>query len=195
MSEHHPTPTENTSGTNPVKIAIFVAVGALALIVGIMLLAHFAIGSRPLGADDKAANTPEAVSARIAPQTTFVVDGSKASAAPAVATSAAATAVAVAAPAVIPAAIPVAATKAVNGEATYKAVCTVCHAAGIAGAPKVGDKAAWAPRIAQGKEILYTHAIVGYNGKAGAMPAKGGNTLLADAEVKAAVDYMAAQSK
>ena len=66
-----------------------------------------------------------------------------------------------------------------------------CHAAGIAGAPKTGDKGIWTVRIAKGKPTLYEHALKGFNG----MPAKGGNTSLADADVKAAVDYMVAQIK
>ncbi len=77
-----------------------------------------------------------------------------------------------------------------NGEETYKAVCSACHAAGIAGAPKVGDKAAWAPRIAQGKETLYSHAIKGFQGKAGMMPAKGARADLPDSLVKETVDYI-----
>ncbi len=77
-----------------------------------------------------------------------------------------------------------------DGEATYKAVCSACHAAGIAGAPKVGDKAAWAPRIAQGKATLYTHALNGYQGKAGVMPAKGARPDLPDSLVKETVDYI-----
>ena len=55
---------------------------------------------------------------------------------------------------------------------------------------KAGDKAAWSARIAQGKPTLYTHAVAGFQGKAGVMPAKGGNAMLADADVKSAVDYM-----
>ena len=82
-----------------------------------------------------------------------------------------------------------------DGKKTFEANCAVCHGAGIAGAPKFGDKALWAPRIAQGVSVLYTHAIGGYNGKAGAMPPKGGNLALQDADVKAAVDYMVAAAK
>jgi cytochrome c5 len=84
---------------------------------------------------------------------------------------------------------------AAGGEAVYKSACVACHGAGIAGAPKSGDKAAWSPRIAQGKSLLYEHAIRGYQGKAGVMPAKGGNAALADADVKSAVDYMVALAK
>lgn len=77
------------------------------------------------------------------------------------------------------------------GKDVYGAVCTTCHGAGIAGAPKFGDAAAWAPRIAEGAATLYDHAIKGYQGKAGVMPAKGGNTDLDDVEVQRAVVYMA----
>jgi cytochrome c5 len=73
----------------------------------------------------------------------------------------------------------------------YDKACTVCHGAGIAGAPKAGDKAAWSPRIAQGKQTLYDHAIKGIR----AMPAKGGNAALSDDEVKAAVDVMVGMAK
>lgn len=92
------------------------------------------------------------------------------------------------------AAAPAAAAK-VDGKKVYDSACTVCHGAGIAGAPKSGDKAAWAPRIAQGNATLYEHAIKGFQGKGGLMPAKGGNTSLSDADVKAAVDYMVAAAK
>ncbi len=77
------------------------------------------------------------------------------------------------------------------GKDVFAAVCTTCHGAGIAGSPKFGDAAAWAPRIAQGAPTLYEHAIKGYQGKAGVMPAKGGNTDLDDFEVERAVVYMA----
>jgi cytochrome c5 len=78
-----------------------------------------------------------------------------------------------------------------NGEETYKAVCSVCHTAGIAGAPKTGDKAAWAARIAQGMDTLHRHAIEGYTGSAGYMPPKGGRADLTDELVMQAVDFMA----
>ena len=78
-----------------------------------------------------------------------------------------------------------------DGAATYTQACQACHMTGAAGAPKLGDKAAWAPRIAQGNDALYAAVI---NGK-GAMPPKGGQMQLGDDVVKAAVDYMVAQSK
>ncbi|MDB4826350.1 c-type cytochrome [Gammaproteobacteria bacterium] len=83
----------------------------------------------------------------------------------------------------------------INGGQVYQNACMACHAAGIAGAPKTGDIGAWANRIAQGSETLYTHAIGGFQGNAGVMPAKGGNAGLSDDEVKAAVDHMVAQSQ
>jgi len=95
-----------------------------------------------------------------------------------------------------PAAAPVAAAAAApataaadTGKTLYSQACIVCHGAGIAGAPKMGDKTAWAPRLAQGTATLYQHAIAGFQGKAGVMPPKGGSTA-PDADVKAAVDYM-----
>jgi cytochrome c5 len=99
---------------------------------------------------------------------------------------------AAAAAAAVPA---VAATSAVpakaDGKKVYDTVCTICHGAGVAGAPKFGDKAAWAPRLKTGMDALYASSIKGRN----AMPPKGGNPALADAEVKAAVDYMTATAK
>ncbi len=82
-----------------------------------------------------------------------------------------------------------------HGKSTYDSACGACHNAGLAGAPKTGDKAAWKARIAQGNEVLYGHAIKGYTGKKGFMPPKGGNTSLSDGVVKAAVDYMVKNSK
>lgn len=74
-----------------------------------------------------------------------------------------------------------------SGEEVYKSVCMMCHAAGLMAAPKFGDKAQWAPRIAQGYDTLVTHAVKGIRN----MPAKGGNPGLSDAEVAGAVKYMA----
>lgn len=81
------------------------------------------------------------------------------------------------------------------GKKVFGNVCSMCHASGAAGAPKFGDKAEWAPRIAQGKDMLYKHALEGFTGTKGAMPARGGSTTLKDEEVKAAVDYMVAKAK
>ena len=80
---------------------------------------------------------------------------------------------------------------ATSGEDIYNTSCIACHGIGIAGAPKVGDHDAWAPRIDQGLPTLYDHAINGYQGDTGMMPPKGGAMNLSDDDVKAAVDYMA----
>ena len=90
------------------------------------------------------------------------------------------------------AAAPSAADSSDPGKATYGKVCFACHAQGIAGAPKFGDVAAWETRIAQGRDTLLQHALAGFTGQAGIMPARGGNPALTDAEVGAAVDYMVA---
>ena len=81
------------------------------------------------------------------------------------------------------------------GETVYNQACVACHGAGIAGAPKMGDKVAWAPRIAQGGDTLHTHALQGFQGKSGYMPPKGGRTDLSDQSVINAVDYIVAASQ
>lgn len=113
--------------------------------------------------------------------------GQKESAAPAAAPAP------VAAPAPAPA-VPVVAENTV-GKSVFGKVCAMCHAVGAAGAPKPGDKADWGPRIAQGKDMLYKHAIEGFTGAKGMMPPRGANAALTDDEVKAAVDYMADQAR
>lgn len=76
-------------------------------------------------------------------------------------------------------------------KAIYTASCAACHTTGAAGAPKLGDKSTWAPRIKSGTDTLYTSALKGKN----AMPAKGGNASLSDADVKVVVDYMVIEAK
>jgi cytochrome c5 len=80
---------------------------------------------------------------------------------------------------------------AADGKAVYDRTCMVCHASGVANAPKLGDKAAWAPRLAAGKDALVTSVVKGK----GAMPPKAGATDLKDDDIKAAVDYMLASVK
>ena len=82
---------------------------------------------------------------------------------------------------------------AATAEETYKTSCSTCHDAGVANAPKLGDKAAWAPRIKQGKDALYKVALQGKPGTA--MMAKGGFANLSDADVKGVVDLMMAKAK
>lgn len=78
-----------------------------------------------------------------------------------------------------------------SGETIYQSTCLACHGTGAAGAPKLGDKAAWSARIAQGKDTLYQHALQGFN----AMPAKGACADCSDEEIKAAVDFLADKGK
>ncbi len=82
-----------------------------------------------------------------------------------------------------------------DGEAVYNKACKGCHSTGMMGAPKVGDAADWAARSAQGRDTLDKHAIKGFKGAKGFMPAKGGKSSLSDDEVKAAVTYMVDNSK
>ena len=84
---------------------------------------------------------------------------------------------------------------AMSGPQVYNSACLACHGAGIGGAPVLGNADAWAERIAQGIDVLKDHAINGYQGSAGYMPAKGGRTDLSDEEVASAVDYMVSESQ
>ncbi len=88
--------------------------------------------------------------------------------------------------------LPVASLK--NGSDVYLAVCSSCHDGGLAGAPKIRDKAAWSARLGQGMGLLYLHSLKGYTGKFGLMPARGGRADLPTELVKQAVDYMVSVS-
>jgi len=125
---------------------------------------------------------------------TAAANAAPAAAAPAAASASAAKAAAPApaptAGAVAPAPSQAAAAKP-DGKKIYDTTCTACHTPGVAGAPKLGDKAAWAPHLKHGIDALYASALKGK----GAMPAKGGNASLPDADVKAAVDYMVSAAK
>lgn len=150
-----------------------------------------------LAACGEKASAPADVAASIAPVATVVVAGSaSASAAPAAAAAAAAAAPAASAPA--PAAAPEAApakpaggADLAKGEKIYAATCLACHGAGVLGAPKFGDKAAWGPRIAKGIDVLHANALNGVN----MMPPRGGNAALKDEDLKLAVDYMVSKAK
>ncbi len=82
-----------------------------------------------------------------------------------------------------------------TGPQVYNEACIACHGNGIGGAPKFGDAAAWAPRIAQGIGVLHKRAIEGFQGSVGYMPPKGARVDLSDKEINDAVDYMVAESK
>ena len=183
---HHHDPIQDNIDAHPGKLALGVAIGAVALIVGLLLLvqlAEHAYASRSQKGDPVMSDA--AVKKRIQPVAQLAVDPNAPAPAPA-------TAAPVVAAAAVPAAgAPTKAAAAGAGKSTYDSVCNVCHGAGVAGAPKLGDKAAWAPRIKQGAAQLHANAI---KGKA-AMPPKGGNPSLSDADVSAAVDYMVSAAK
>jgi len=81
------------------------------------------------------------------------------------------------------------------GEKVFQQACTACHTAGVAGAPKIGDKNAWGSRIDKGMDTLVKHAVEGFTGDKGVMPAKGGFSNLSDQEVADAVAYMVEKSR
>ena len=135
------------------------------------------VSSQLLAEEDRSA-----VLERIKPIGTVTIEGQEAIAESAPAPVEEAPAVA-AAPAPAPAAV--------DGQAIYQQACLACHMTGAAGAPKLGDKAAWDPRIATGKAALMTNVI---NGK-GAMPPKGGQMQLTEADISAAIDYIVANSQ
>ena len=193
MSQHHSEPVDANVETHPAKLAIFITIGAVGLVVGIIMLAYFAVGSYRIGEADGKANSPEAIAQRIAPVITLAVEPPKTVTSPSAPAPVSKTAETPVAAAAIPAALPAGnvASAPAGGEGVYKGACMACHATGVAGAPKTGDKSGWGARIAKGKPLLYEHAIKGFN----AMPPKGGNTTLSDADVKAAVDYLVAQAK
>lgn len=180
MSENHT--SEHTSPIKTPKQLITVVV--LAFVVPVLIivaLVKLATGNKPAPAPTAAAE--EAVAKRIKPVGVVAVDPSGAARQPAAAQETA--------PAAVVAATPASAGGDAKGKSIYGASCSACHAAGVAGAPKTGDKAAWAPRLKAGKDALYASVIKGK----GAMPPKGGNAALTDADIKAAVDYLAELAK
>ena len=187
---HHPhhDPIQDNIDAHPVKLAVGIAIGAVALIVGIYLLVQLALhayANRSMKDDPSMSDA--AVKSRIAPVAKLAIDPNAPPAAVAAAQPA------VASVSIPPPAAPAkaSASGAGSGKATYDSVCHVCHTAGVAGAPKFGDKSAWAPRIKQGLDALHASALKGK----GAMPPKGGNPSLSDADVAAAVDYMVSAAK
>jgi len=176
MSEEHHVEEHSSPIKTPKQLIIVVVLAFVVPIALIVMLTQLVAGSAHTGKGNPAL-TDEAIAKRLKPVGEVVVDASQPKPAPAAPVAVAA------APA--PGA-PAAAADAGKGKSVYDSACTVCHAAGVAGAPKAGDKAAWAPRVKTGMEALYTSSLKGKN----AMPPKGGNLSLADADVKAAVDYM-----
>ena len=157
--------------------------GLIGLAVGIFVLASY-VGGRAASERADDAEYRQQVRERIAPFGQVAVAGHDNAA------------LAIAGRAVAPAAPAVAvSTSVLSGADTYRSACIACHGAGVGGAPKFGDKAAWAPRLAQGIAVLRQHALAGLQGKAGVMPAKGGRADLADQSVTNAVDYIVAAAR
>ena len=159
------------------------AVGILAgFFAGMVLLASFVVSGAAPEPNKDDADYQQGVAGRIAPPARVAIAGKDNSAlktgdaAPVLSSPAASAAV-------------------LPGEQVYSTTCIACHGAGVAGAPKFGDKEAWAPRLGQGLAVLHKHALEGFQGKAGVMPAKGGRTDLADQSILNAVDYMANAAK
>ena len=167
----HPSPIKNVRQLLVVVVLAFVVPIALCVILAQLATRGSDMSKSPAMAED-------AVAKRMKPAGTVVMGEAKAPEAKPAPTAPAAPAAVAAAPAA-------------SGKDVYDKNCVACHAAGVAGAPKAGDKAAWAPRVASGIDALYANSLKGKN----AMPPKGGNLSLADADVKAAVDYMVGLAK
>ena len=184
MSEHDS--NEHSSFIKTPKQLIVVIVLAFVVPIGIISM----LASLAMKGVDPVTNSAseEAVAKRLKPVGEVVVSNE-----PAPPPEAAAPVVVAAATPGAPASAPAAdgAGDAAKGKSVYDSGCVACHGTGAAGAPKLGDKAAWAPRIKQGMPALYDSAMKGK----GAMPPKGGNMALSDADVKAAVDFLASQAK
>lgn len=172
MSEHD---EHSTFIKTPQQLIVVVLLSFIVPIVLILLTVKLVL-DRPHA--DPGALAPEAVAKRLQPVGRVEFSG-----APDAAPAAAAAAPMAAAPAAKPAAA--------DGKKIYEAACIACHASGVANAPKLTDKAAWASRLAAGIDGLTKTVITGK----GAMPPKGGNASLADADIRAAVEYMVAQAK
>ena len=173
---------EHSSPIKTPKQLVIVVVLAFAVPITLIVMLVMLVTSGAELSPQHPAMSEEAIARRLKPVGELVVDASQPAAAPAAAPATVATAAP--APAAKAAAAPQAA--AGRGKAVYDTTCMVCHAAGVAGAPKTGDKAQWAPRMKAGMSALYASSIKGKN----AMPPKGGNLSLPDADVRAAVDYM-----
>jgi cytochrome c5 len=183
-----PTPHDREPRTSfiktPRQLVTIVVLAFVVPVVLIILVARVVVSMR---APDPAVLAPETVAKRIKP----VADVAIQAGGGAPAANAPAPAAIVPAPSPPSAPVASAAGRAADGKAVYDRACVACHQAGVAGAPKLGDKAGWAPRIAQGMDTLYMNSLKGK----GTMPPKGGQTALPDADVKAAVDYLVGAAK
>jgi len=170
--EEHSSPIKT-----PKQLIVVVVLSFVVPITLIAMLTQLVTGSASTGKDQ----TEAAIAKRLKPAGELVVDPNQP------APTAPVNVAAVPAPAPAGKAAPAAAgSDSGKGKSIFDTTCMACHATGAAGAPKIGDKAAWAPRLKEGMPAVYGIAMKGK----GAMPPKGGNLSLSDADVKAAVDYM-----
>jgi cytochrome c5 len=180
MAENHPEEHSSPIQT-PRQLIAVVVLAFLVPIVLIVMISQLVMSGAEIGRNNPAMSD-EAIARRLKPVGEVVVDPNQPMPVPVAA-----------APAAVPA-IPPPAAKSVpagkaaagKGKSVYDATCMTCHGPGLAGAPKAGDRAAWVPRLKAGVGALYASSLKGKN----AMPPKGGNMTLSDADVKAAVDYM-----
>ena len=181
MSDAHSTSHSNENSgfiKTPMQLIVVVVLAFVVPIAAIFTIIHFVMGSDKSRANP--AMSDKAVAERIKPVgSTPDIEKGPSPLVPAPA------------PFVVAAAGSNATPAAASGKAVYDGTCQACHTSGVAGAPKLGDKAAWAPRLGAGVAALQASALKGKN----AMPAKGGNPSLTDADVKAAVDYLVSQAK
>ena len=177
-SEEHSSPIKTPGQLIAVVVASFVVP-----IVLISIVAHLVTGGT---SKDEPALSEEAIAKRLKPVGELVVDPNQ----PAPVATAPVTVAAAPSPAgkAAPAAP---SSDSGKGKSIFDTTCMACHATGAAGAPKIGDKTAWAPRLKEGMPTVYGIAMKGK----GAMPPKGGNATLSEADVKAAVDYMVSKVK
>jgi len=176
MSDNH-TPEHGSPIKTPKQLIIVVLLAFIIPVLVIVMLAQMATSGKSQSENSAAAE--EAVAQRLKPAGEVVVDPNAPPPAPAETV-----AVAVAPGATPAAAAP--ASSAGKGKSVYDTSCAACHTAGVAGAPKTGDKAAWASRLKTGNSALVAAVVKGK----GAMPPKGGNMSLSDDDIQAAVDYM-----
>jgi cytochrome c5 len=177
--EGHATPIQT-----PGQLIVVVLAAFIVPVVVLSLIGRFAIGESSVDPNSPAFSE-EAIAKRLHPVGNLMIAGD--STQPEEQTGE----VTVGAASATASAAPAAEDLAEKAKRIYTASCAACHATGAAGAPKLGDNAAWAPRIKTGTETLYTSALKGKN----AMPPKGGNAGLSDDDVKAVVDYMVSQSR
>lgn len=192
MSEINPQEHHSPIQTPKQLIAVVVLAFVVPIAVIVLLTQLFALGMKV--DRSSAAMSPESVAERLRPVgQVMLAEAGRGAQASASATPAASAGVpsSGAGATRVGATAKAAAAGAADGKAIYEKTCAACHMTGAANAPKAGDKAAWEPRLKGGIDVLREHAIKGK----GAMPPKGGNASLSDAEVKAAVDYLVGLAK